>query len=75
MNGLTPQQEEYIEAQIAAGTYKNAGELLDNAFRLHKDRALALEELQADIQEGLDSGISSKSVHDILEAKKKEYGI
>jgi antitoxin ParD1/3/4 len=59
---LTPQLEEMIRAKIASGSYSSASEVVREALRLleqeDKLRALQLQRLRQDIQEGLDSGPS-----------------
>jgi antitoxin ParD1/3/4 len=59
---LTPQLEEMIRAKIASGSYTSASEVVREALRLleqeDKLRALQLQRLRRDIQEGLESGPS-----------------
>ncbi len=57
---LTPQLEEMVRSKVAGGLYNNASEVVREALRLmdtqDRVRALKLEQLRQDIQEGLNSG-------------------
>lgn len=64
---LTSKQQDYISAQVASGDYQNASELVRDAIRIHQHyREKMLEQLRAEIQIGIDSGMSDKSMEDIL---------
>jgi len=49
---ISPENEQFIQYELALGTYRGRGELLDEAVGLLKRR----RELQRDIQAGVDSG-------------------
>jgi hypothetical protein len=49
---FSAENEQFIEYELALGTYRERGELLDEAVGLLKRR----RELQRDIQAGIDSG-------------------
>lgn len=57
---LTPHLEELVHQKVASGRYGSASEVLREALRLLEERdrvqALRLEELRADIRNGIDSG-------------------
>lgn len=57
---LTPQLEEMVHSKVAGGLYNNASEVVREALRLmamqDNVRALKLEHLRMEIQEGLASG-------------------
>ena len=59
---LTPHLEEMIREKIASGSYNSASEVVREALRLLEQadefRALKIQKLRDDIQEGLDSGAS-----------------
>lgn len=64
---LTDKQKKYIAAQVASGDYQNASELVRDALRIHQHyREKMLENLRREIQKGIDSGISDKSVEQIF---------
>jgi antitoxin ParD1/3/4 len=57
---LTPQLEELVRKKVASGLYSSASEVMREALRLLEERdrlrSLRLQELQAEIKKGLDSG-------------------
>lgn len=69
---FTKTQEEYILKQVKSGEYQNNSEVIRDALRLHqiyRDKVIA--DLRAEIEKGVNSGISKRSVKDIIEAKRK----
>ncbi len=68
---FTKKQEEYISEQVKSGDYQNYSEVIRDALRLHqvyRDKMIA--DLRKEIEKGLNSGISKRSVKDIIEAKR-----
>ncbi len=57
---LTPQLESMIKQKVATGLYNSASEVVREALRLMEQqdhmRAIKLEQLRQDIQEGMSSG-------------------
>ena len=49
--------EEFIQASIASGRYKNASEVVRSGLRLLEDRERKMAALRSAIEEGLNSGI------------------
>ncbi len=70
---LTEQQDQWIKAQIAAGEYTNDSEYIRDLVRRDQEQNAKFKALKQAIQEGLDSGISDKTVSDIWEAAEKRY--
>ena len=66
-SNISPENEQFIEHQLASGTYRSREDLLDEAVRLLKRR----RELQEVIQAGIESGpsVSASEVFRRLEAK------
>ena len=64
--------ERWIEVQIQSGRYATDSEYIRDLLRKDQERFIARAELQRLIQEGLDSGISDKSVQDILSEARAE---
>jgi antitoxin ParD1/3/4 len=70
---LTDQQDQWIKAQIAAGEYTNDSEYIRDLVRRDQEQNAKFKALKQAIQEGLDSGISNKTVSDIWEEAEKRY--
>ncbi len=66
---ISPENEQFIQHELATGTYVSRDELLDEAVCLLKRR----RELQREIQAGIDSGpsIPTAEVFSRLEEKAK----
>lgn len=61
---LTDQQDQWIEAQAAAGDFADDGEYVRELIRRDQEH---YKTLKATIQEGLDSGASDKTIPIIME--------
>lgn len=73
---LTKKQESYIAEQIESGDFQNASELVRDALRLHQIyRHKLITDLRAEIEKGINSGLSSRSVKDIIESKRKRKAV
>ncbi len=70
---LTDQQDQWIKAQIAAGEYTNDSEYIRDLVRRDQAQNAKFRALKAAIQEGLDSGISNKTVRDVWEEAEARY--
>ncbi|MCB0458534.1 MAG: type II toxin-antitoxin system ParD family antitoxin [Flavobacteriaceae bacterium] len=69
---LTKKQEEYIVDLVESDEYDNKSEVIRVALRLHqiyRDKGIA--DLRVEIEKGINSGISKRSVGDILVTKNK----
>ena len=64
---LTDKQDQWIKAQIAAGEYTNDSEYIRDLVRRDQEENAKFQVLKLAIQEGLNSGVSDKSVTDIME--------
>ncbi len=64
---LTDKQDQWIKAQIAAGEYTNDSEYIRDLVRRDQEENAKFMALKQAIQEGLRSGVSDKSVTDIME--------
>lgn len=69
-NEISPENEQFIQHELASGMYQNRTELLDEALRLLKRR----RELQRDVQAGVDSGpsVPGGEVFSRLEKKARD---
>lgn len=70
---LTAQQDAWVKARIAQGDYTNDSEYIRDLIRRdQEDNAKFLAPKQA-VQEGLDSGVSDRSLRDIWdEAERRQ---
>lgn len=74
---FTQQQDNWIKAQIEAGEFTNDSEYLRSLVRQDQAKNQDFITLKMKLQEGLNSGISDKSLPDIIkevEARMKEDG-
>ncbi|WP_394666719.1 type II toxin-antitoxin system ParD family antitoxin [uncultured Chryseobacterium sp.] len=68
---FTKKQEEYISKQIESGDFQNASEVVRDALRLHEVyRHRVIQDLKTEIEKGWNDVESSRSVKDIIQAKK-----
>lgn len=70
---FTEQQGQWIKEQIERGDYTNDSEYLRDLVRRDQANQQKLEELRAAIQEGLDSGISDKTVEQIWKEAEERH--
>ncbi|WP_197277279.1 ribbon-helix-helix domain-containing protein [Sphingomonas profundi] len=67
---LTDTLLDHMRARVARDGFRDAGEYLRSLVSLDLDRA---ERLRTAIQEGLDSGISKRSVDEIFEDAMRRH--
>ena len=70
--------KEWVEAQTATGRYGNASDYVRDLIRRDQERQDKIAEFQRLIDEGIASGVSIRSVEDVLnEARRraKELGL
>ncbi|MEN1786213.1 MAG: type II toxin-antitoxin system ParD family antitoxin [Bacteroidota bacterium] len=70
---FTEQQDLWIKQQIEKGNYTNDSEYLRDLVRRDQAAQQKLDELKAAIQEGLDSGISDKTVTEIWKEAEERH--
>lgn len=70
---FTEQQDKWIKAQIQAGEFTNDSEYVRDLVRRDQAENAKFLALKAAIQKGLDSGISNRTIHEIMAAGKKRY--
>ncbi|MGH7088410.1 MAG: type II toxin-antitoxin system ParD family antitoxin [Stellaceae bacterium] len=68
---LPAPMKDWVEAQARAGRYSNASDYVRDLIRRDQERAAQQQELQKLITEGLQSGVSHRSMADILKAARK----
>lgn len=69
---LPDKMKEWVEAQVATGRYANASDLIRDLIREDQERAAAIAELNVLIDEGINSGISDRTMEDIRRDVKAE---
>lgn len=70
---FTQQQDLWIKQQVEKGDYTNDSEYLRDLVRKDQAEQQKLEELRTAVQEGLDSGISNKTVEQIWKEAEERY--
>lgn len=63
---ITDQQDKWIKAQISAGEFTNDSEYLRHLVRLDQSKSTKFSNLKSAITKGLESGISERTVPDIM---------
>lgn len=66
---------DFIEAQVNEGRYSSASDVVRAGLRLLEEQEAKLAALRAALVEGEESGVSARSVHDILAAVKARNGV
>ncbi len=64
---LPDKMKEWVEAQVATGRYANASDYVRDIIREEMDREAALEEFDRLIEEAEASGISERTMDEIME--------
>ncbi len=64
---LTDQQDRWIKTRIAAGGFTNDSEYIRDLIRRDQEQSAKYRALEAAIREGIESGVSDKTVLDIME--------
>ena len=72
---LTEKQDKWIKGQIARGDFTNDSEYLRDLIRRDQEQNTRFRALKAAIQEGLNSGVSNKTVNDIMEEIEARLGV
>lgn len=62
---LTDKQDQWVKAQIASGDYTNDSEYFRDLVRRDQEQSAKFKALKKAIQEGLDSGISERTLGEI----------
>ena len=62
---LTEKQDEWVKAQIANGDYTNDSEYFRDLVRRHQEQEAGQRKLKEAIMEGLNSGVSEKTVSEL----------
>ena len=71
---LPDPMKDWVNAQTETGRYSNASDYVRDLIRQDQERAGKIEQLQRLIDEGLASGMTNKSIDQILEMARKQAG-
>ncbi len=63
---FTDQQDKWIKSQIEAGEFTNESEYVRHLIRSDQARNSKFVELKAAIQAGIDSGVSERTIPEIM---------
>ena len=73
---LTPQLEDLVRSKIISGRYSSASEVVREALRLMERedqvRAVALEQIRHDIQQGMQSGTAGEIDIEAIKRRGRE---
>lgn len=72
---ITSHHDEWVKARVASGKYATDSEYLRELIRRDEEETEKLEALRAALIEGEQSGISSRSPDDILQAVLARKGL
>ena len=64
---LTDRQDRWVKSRVAAGGFTNDSEYIRDLIRRDRERSAGYLELEAAIREGMDSGVSGRTVTEIVE--------
>lgn len=67
---LPDPMKDWVETRAAAGRYGNAGDYIRDLIRRDQERVNPIADIQRPITEGLDSGVSDRSMKDTLETAR-----
>ncbi|MGZ9021075.1 MAG: type II toxin-antitoxin system ParD family antitoxin [Rhodoplanes sp.] len=69
---LPDPMKEWVEAQARGGRYSNASDYVRDLIRRDQERAQTLAELQRLITEGIESGVSDRSMDEVLSIAREK---
>ncbi len=72
---LPDPMKEWVEAQIESGKYSGSSDYVRDLIRRDQEYQEKLEALKGAIKEGLDSGVSDRTLDDIWAEVKKRRGL
>jgi antitoxin ParD1/3/4 len=72
---LPDPMKEWVNAQAEAGRYGNASDYVRDLIRKDQDRHDKIAELQRLVTEGIESGVSTRTMDEILEAARLKAGV
>ena len=74
MNISIPEKlKAFVETRVADGEYASTSDYLRDLVRQDQRRQRALEELRAEIQAGINSGVSERGLAQIIEETRQKH--
>ena len=67
---LPDPMKDWVESQAKSGRYSNASDYVRDLIRRDQERAGKLAELQKLLTEGLESGVSDRTIDEVLKAAR-----
>ncbi len=68
---LPDPMKDWVEAQAKSGRYSNASDYVRDLIRRDQERADKVAELQKLLTEGLESGVSDRTMDDVLNTARQ----
>lgn len=72
---LPDSMKKWVETQVQDGRYTNTSDYVCDLIRKDQDRNAKIAQLQILVEEGLASGVSDRSITEILEEAKARAGV
>lgn len=72
---LPTAMKDWVEAQAVSGRYSNSSDVVRDLIRREQERADKIVAMQALVDEGRASGISDKSVEEIIAIARKKSAV
>lgn len=70
---LPDAMKRWVEAQAETGRYSNASDVVRDLIRREQERAEKIAHMQRVITEGVESGISERSVEEIVADARRQF--
>ncbi len=70
---VTDKQDDWIKAQVEAGDFTNDSEYVRDLIRRDQEQKTKFEALKAAIQDGIESGTSDKTLHEIWQEAEARH--
>lgn len=71
---LPDPMKDWVEAQTQTGRYSNASDYVRDLIRRDQERSDKIAHMQKLVSEGLESGVSDRSMSDILQSARTQTG-
>ncbi|HEY5797934.1 MAG TPA: type II toxin-antitoxin system ParD family antitoxin [Bosea sp. (in: a-proteobacteria)] len=72
---LPDQMKAWVETQAESGRYGNASDYVRDLIRRDQERQASIGRIQNAIDEGLRSGVSTRSMDELLEEARRRAGV